>query len=451
MRQDRAMRLPRRLSAIVIAAGSLLAGCADDRSDVDDADAPGSNDDLAVVVTTTTVAAGAETAATAGTAPATTVTSAAATSTPATPAPTAPPTAPPTPPPPMGDPVVAFADVVSLDQPLDLAWRAGDPTLYVVEQGGRVVAVDTADEATNVVLDITALTNARGEQGLLGLAFAPAGHRAYVNYTDVAGDTVIAEYAVADDGTFDPTSQRVLLQVDQPYANHNGGDLEFGPDALLYIGLGDGGSGGDPERRALNTSTVLGKLLRIDPTPSGDLPYTVPADNPFVGVEGARPEIWSIGLRNPWKFTFDPVTRDLWIADVGQNQFEEIDYVPAPTDGSVAGRGLSFGWSAYEGTERYNDDQPADGHVAPVLTYAHGTTSCSISGGAPYRGASIPELSSGYVYSDYCSGSVSAFDVAGGRNVPLGETDPVTSIVAGPDQELYVISSDGPVRRIVPA
>jgi glucose/arabinose dehydrogenase len=443
------MGLPRRLSAIAIAVGSLATGCADDGSGAGDAGSSPGGDGRAVAVTSTTVASTTDTTA----ATSATVSQSGATSTPetpATPAPTAPSTVPPTAPPPMGDPVVALADVVSLDQPLDLAWRTGESTLYVVEQGGRIVAVDPAGGATNVVLDITDLTDARGEQGLLGLAFAPAGDRAYVNYVDDAGDTVIAEFTVAADGTFDRSSERVLLQVDQPYANHNGGDLEIGPDGLLYIGLGDGGSGGDPERRALNTSTLLGKLLRIDPTPSADLPYTVPADNPFVGVEGARPEIWSIGLRNPWKFTFDPVTRDLWIADVGQNAFEEIDDVQAPGDGTIAGRGLSFGWSAYEGTERYNDDQPADGHIAPVLTYPHGAE-CSISGGAPYRGAAIPELSSGFVYGDYCSGRVWAFDLAGGRNVLLAETGSVTSIIAGPDQELYVISSDGPVRRIVPA
>ena len=265
-----------------------------------------------------------------------------------------------------------------------------------------------------------------------------------MNYIDSNGDTVIAEFTVGADGTFDRDSERVLMVVDQPYANHNGGDLAFGPDGMLYIGLGDGGAGGDPERRALDVGTLLGKISRIDPTPSGDQPYTVPPDNPFVGTDGALGEIWSIGLRNPWKFTFDPVTHDLWIADVGQNQFEEVDFLAAPTDGSVAGRGVSFGWSAFEGDTRFNDDQPAEGHVPPVLTYSH-ADGCSISGGAPYRGAAIPDLWGGYVYSDYCAGTIWALDLAGARNLELGSVDSVTAVVAGPDQEIYVLSATGSV------
>ena len=350
-----------------------------------------------------------------------------------------------------GDPQVTFTEVVRLQQPLGLGIRPDDPTLYLVEQPGRVTGVDPGTGGTRVVLDITDLTEARGERGLLGLAFSPDGSLAHVNHTDAdTGATIVAEYTVTDDGTFDPTSRRVLLDIPQPYGNHNGGHVVTGPDGLLYIGMGDGGSGGDPERLALDLTTLQGKLLRIDPTPSADLPYTVPDDNPWVGADEALPEIFAIGLRNPWKFGFDPETDDLWIADVGQNRFEEINHVPAPSDGTVAGAGLSFGWSAFEGTERFNDDVDPDGHTDPVLTYDHSQGECSISGGAPYRGDAIPELVGGYVYSDFCSGRVFALDLAGGRNLLLGQLERVTAVLPGPDQELYVISANGPVHRIEP-
>jgi glucose/arabinose dehydrogenase len=434
----------------VLAIGFLLsaAGACDD-GDVD-------NEGSAVIATTTSTATVAGSSVLSSEAPDTADPSGSVPSTgtatatpPASSAPVTDPPAPARPSSDVGDPQVEFVTIADVDAPVDLAWRPGDPTLYVVGQAGLITAVDAASGGTRTVLDITDLTDAAGERGLLGLEFHPAGDRAYVNYIDGNGDTVISEFTVGSDGTFDRGTERVLLGVDQPYGNHNGGDLAIGPDGMLYIGLGDGGSGGDPERRALDVGTLLGKISRIDPTPSGDLPYTVPPDNPFVGTAGALGEIWSIGLRNPWKFTFDPVTRDLWIADVGQNQFEEVDLVAAPPDGSVAGRGLSFGWSAYEGNERFNDDQPADGHVAPVLTYPHGAE-CSISGGAPYRGAVIPDLWGGYVYGDYCSGRVRVLDLAGARNLPLGTVDGITAVVAGPDLELYVLSAGGSVNRIVP-
>ena len=350
-----------------------------------------------------------------------------------------------------GDPEVTFTEIVQLQQPLGLGIRPDDPTLYLVEQPGRVTGVDPGTGDTRVVLDITDLTVARGERGLLGLAFSPDGSLAHVNHTDAdTGATIVAEYTVTDDGMFDPASRRVLLDIPQPYTNHNGGHVVTGPDGLLYIGMGDGGSGGDPERLALDLTSLQGKLLRIDPTPSTDLPYTIPDDNPWVGADDALPEIFAIGLRNPWKFGFDPETDDLWIADVGQNRFEEINHVPAPTDGTVAGAGLSFGWSAFEGTERFNDDVDPDGHTDPVLTYDHSQGECSISGGAPYRGEAIPELVGGYVYSDFCSGRVFALDLAGGRNLLLGQLTSVTAVLPGPDQELYVISANGPVHRIDP-
>ena len=202
------------------------------------------------------------------------------------------------------EPAVTLTEVGIAEAPVDLAWREGDAGLYVVEQGGRILRL--ADGTLSTVLDATDLTDADGERGLLGLAFAPSGDLAYTNYTDLNGDTTILEYPVEDDGTFlTGDNARSIFVIEQPYPNHNGGDLTFGPDGLLYIGMGDGGSGGDPERRATDLSTPLGKLLRIDPTPSAGEPYTVPADNPFVGEDGADTRIWSTGLRNPWRFSFD--------------------------------------------------------------------------------------------------------------------------------------------------
>jgi glucose/arabinose dehydrogenase len=350
-----------------------------------------------------------------------------------------------------GDPDVVFTEVAVLEQPINLAVRHDDPTLYIAEQPGRITAVDRGTGETRTVLDVSDLTAARGERGLLGLSFSPDGSLAFTNHTDAGtGATVVSEYEVGPDGTFDRASQRILLEVAQPFGNHNGGHLVTGPDGLLYIGMGDGGSGGDPERFALDLTTLLGKLVRIDPSPSDDLPYTVPDDNPFVDVDGALPEIFAIGLRNPWKFGFDPATDDLWITDVGQNRVEEINYVPDPGDGSVAGAGLSFGWSAFEGTERFNDDVDPEGHTDPVLTYDHSQGECSISGGAPYRGEAIPQLVGGYVYSDFCSGRVFAFDLAGERTLVLGQLSSVTAVLPGPEQELYVISINGPVHRIDP-
>lgn len=352
----------------------------------------------------------------------------------------------------VGDPVVSAEIVGEFDQPIDLAVRAGDDALWIVEQSGRVVRAD--GDVRTTALDLSSRISTGGEQGLLGLAFAPDGDTAYVNFTDADGVTTIAEYPVADDATLVAASERLVLQVPQPYSNHNAGDLAFGPDGMLYIPLGDGGSGGDPDRNGSNPETLLGSLLRIDPAPSDGRPYTIPHDNPFAagpfagGIAGA-PEVWAWGLRNPWKIAFDPVTGDLWIPDVGQNEFEEINVVDA-ADGTAAGRGADFGWSAFEGTERFDDDVADSGRATtPVLTYSH-ADGCSISGGEPYRGASIPELAPAFVYSDYCSGTIWALDLAGGRNLTLLEGfDSVASVRAGPDGELYVLQRSGTVSRLV--
>ena len=257
---------------------------------------------------------------------------------------------------------------------------------------------------------------------------------------------------------FDPDSYREVLTVDQPFENHNGGQLAFGPDGLLYIGLGDGGSGGDPNRNALNLSTRLGKILRIDPASAGGEPFTTPADNPFVGTAGADPTIWSYGLRNPWRFSFDPVNGDLWIADVGQNQFEEIDHVAA-TGGVDAGKGANFGWSALEGDTPFNADQTAEGAVAPVYVYSHDAGGCSVSGGAVAPPEAVGGLAGWYVFGDYCTGEILALDPASvqagsgprPRVVTIGNMANLAAITAGVGGDLYAIANSGEIARFVPA
>jgi len=336
--------------------------------------------------------------------------------------------------------------------PVDLVWRDGDPALYVVDQPGVITRVVDGVSGP-AVLDISDLVSCCAEQGLLGLAFHPTESLAYVDYTNTDGDTVIAEFAVGAEGMFDDASRRTVMTISQPYENHNGGKIAFGPDGVLYIGMGDGGSGGDPERRAMDLGEPLGKLLRIDPRANGDQPYTVPADNPFVDVDGALPEIWSIGLRNPWRFNFDSATGDLWIGDVGQGDWEEVNVAHASDGG---GRGFNFGWSAFEGTHPYNSDQPTDGVTPPIYEYAHdGDDGCSISGGTVYRGDAIPSLRGWYLFGDYCSGKVWALsEVPDAAPIVLELTNAgsVSAIAAGPNGELYVLAyNSGSVLRIDPA
>lgn len=357
---------------------------------------------------------------------------------------------------PGADPAATLTPVVEASAPVDLAWRPEESALYVVEQGG-VVLRSAVGTGTTPVLDVSDLVTFQGEQGLLGLAFSPVADLAYINFTDVDGNTVIAEIPVSADGvTWDRDNMRTVLQIEQPYANHNGGDLLFGPDGMLYIPTGDGGDGGDPERRASDPNELLGKLLRIDPTPSGDVGYTIPSDNPFVGVEGTRGEIWSLGLRNPWRVSFDAETGDLWIADVGQNAVEEINVAPA-TDGLDAGKGLNFGWSGYEGDDVYNDDVIVDDHHAPIYTYEHAAGGCSISGGVRARGEGAGSLAGWYVFADYCTGVVTALEVVGegdamtaGRAVDLATSGGVTAVVSGFDGTVYVLSGEG-VLALTPA
>lgn len=343
-----------------------------------------------------------------------------------------------------------LTSVASVRGALDLAWRTGGDDLYVVGKGGEVDAVRNG--VASVVLSIPDEVSTGSEQGLLGLTFSLDGTTAYVDLTNPDGDTEIVEYAVSPDGTFDPGSRRLLLTIDQPYSNHNGGQVRIGRDGLLYIATGDGGSGGDPQRRAMDGGELLGKILRIDPRAQGGAPYGIPADNPFVGVDGARAELWSIGLRNPWRFSWDRATDDLWIADVGQGEWEEIDVAWADEGG---GRGANFGWSAFEGSHRFNTDQSDADVVAPIWEYEHGARGCSVSGGVRYRGAAIPALYGYYVYGDYCSGEIHAIEIrddrTAGVDVVLANVAGLSEIAQGPDGELYTSSVDaGMVTAIVP-
>jgi glucose/arabinose dehydrogenase len=359
--------------------------------------------------------------------------------------PVAPPSAGPTPSEPdLADARIRLVPVAELEQPVALAVRAGDDALYVAEKVGRVVAISPASDP-RVVLDLTNRVSLGSEQGLLGLAFSPNGRYLYVDFTDTEGDTHVAEFAFDDDGA-DPASERQVLFVEQPFSNHNGGALAFGTDGYLYVALGDGGSAGDPMGNAQSLSTLLGKLLRISPRPSAGEPYAIPADNPFVGREGARPEIWAYGLRNPWRFSFDAATGDLWIGDVGQSGWEEIDLEPAGSDG-----GSNFGWDRLEGTHPFEGGS-APGSIPPVFEYANGDGSCAVTGGYVYRGALIPALSGAYVFADYCRGRLEAFVLRNGRATKARMLGPRVEALAsfGEDArgELYVLSLAGTVSRI---
>jgi glucose/arabinose dehydrogenase len=340
---------------------------------------------------------------------------------------------------------IALEKVGTFENPVTIASRRGDQSLYVGERIGRVQRLQP-DGTVNIALDIANLVKAGNEQGLLGLTFTST--HAYVHYSNTDGDTTIDEFEVDAAGNLALDSRRHVLGQQQPYANHNGGQIEIGPDGYLYIGLGDGGAANDPERRADKLESLLGKILRIDPRPTSDAPYSVPADNPFVNRPNARPEIWHFGLRNPWRFSFDRFGA-LWIGDVGQGEIEEVDTVAANV------RGVNFGWSAFEGSKRFNEDVPIDAQAAePIHQYEHGDGTgkgCSVTGGYRYRGTAISGLEGAYVFADYCSVGIRAIDPANPQNnVELSPTgEHLTAFGQRDDGELYVASLDGPVYRLI--
>lgn len=329
-------------------------------------------------------------------------------------------------PPPQVPPAsVSFVPVVQgLALPVHIG-HAGDGSqrVFLVEQGGRILILDNGSLLPAPFLDIHDNVLSGGEQGLLGMAFPPdpasKGHF-YVNYTRAGdGSTVVSRFRVsADPNVADNGSETVLLTIDQPFSNHNGGQIAFGPDGYLYIGMGDGGGGGDPDNNGQDKGTLLGKLLRID-VESGAAPYGIPADNPFLSDNTARGEIWALGLRNPWRFSFDRDTGDLYLADVGQSNVEEIDFRPAGSGG-----GENYGWNVMEGNACFsNPSCSPGGFVLPVAVYDHGL-GCSVTGGYVYRGPSFPALRGFYLYGDFCSGRVWALRRAGAswENVLLSDT-----------------------------
>lgn len=348
---------------------------------------------------------------------------------------------------PTGQTVQATVSVTGFSSPLDVA-NAGDGSgrLFVVEQGGRIRVVRDGAILSPPFLDISDRITSGGERGLLGLTFHPdypADRRFFVDYTDRDGGTVIAQYTVsaADPNVADPASETILLHIEQPYSNHNGGAVEFGPDGMLYVAMGDGGSAGDPQGNGQNLDTLLAKILRIDvagPGPNG-APYRIPADNPFVATVGARPEIWLTGLRNPWRMRFDRSTGDLWIGDVGQGAWEEIDVARAGTSGQ------DYGWNRMEGFHCYEPSSGCDqtGLTLPITEYGH-DNGCAVIGGVVVRDARQGLLDGGYLFGDDCSDNLWLIDPAGDeqreptRVAQMGRS--LSSIGEGEDGTVYATS-----------
>jgi glucose/arabinose dehydrogenase len=345
---------------------------------------------------------------------------------------------------------VALTEVVQVSgMPVYLTAPPSDPRLFIVERAGRIRVVEDGQLLAAPFLDITDSVSGGGEQGLLSLAFHPdyatTGYL-YVYYTDVAGDSRIVRYQVsADRNVAAPGSAKVILTVSQPYPNHNGGLLVFGPGDMLFIGLGDGGSGGDPQNNGQDPSTLLGSLLRID-VDRGD-PYAIPQDNPFVGGADWREETWAYGLRNPWRFSFDDTAGMLYVADVGQNSREEVNATSAATGG------LNYGWRIMEGSSCFNSqDCTSNGLVLPVLEYVNGVDGCAVVGGYVYRGVELSSLGGTYFYSDNCAGWIRSFRLESGtateqKEWDVGDIGNVLSFGVDGFGELYVLSANRRVYR----
>ena len=353
-------------------------------------------------------------------------------------------------PPPNTDGIHLETVVTGLELPLFLTAPTNDQRLFVVEKTGRIRIVKDGALLPTPFLDLSGSVSDGGEQGLLSMAFHPnyaSNGFFYVDYTDRSGDTHVARYSVstADPDVANPASAKPILFVDQPFDNHNGGLLVFGGDGKLYVGLGDGGSGGDPQGNGQNLGVLLGKILRID-VDAGD-PYAIPPDNPFATRAGARGEIWAYGLRNPWRFNFDARSGLLYIADVGQSAWEEVNVVPSDEGGQ------NLGWNIMEGAHCYNASScDQSGLTLPVLEYSH-DDGCSITGGYVYRGTRVPSAVGLYFYSDYCTGFLRSFRYTGNAVTnettwDVGDIGNVQSFGEDAAGELYVLSTNGTVYRL---
>lgn len=353
--------------------------------------------------------------------------------------------------PPLDGIVEAQLQLSGLDQPIHLTAPPGDARLFIVEQAGLIRVATDGVLAAAPFLDISARVSSGGERGLLSMAFDPlfaSNRRFYVNFTDLDGNTRIERFVAnaSDASRADPGSAELILAITQPNGNHNGGHLLFGPDGMLYIPMGDGGGSGDPSGHGQNPATLLGALLRIDVR--GAAPYVVPRDNPYVGTAAARPEIWAIGLRNPWRIAIDPVTALLYIADVGEAEREEVNVRPLATPG------LNYGWNTMEGSRCFlSAGCSMAGMVPPTLEYTHDAGRCSITGGAVYRGSAMPSLRGHYFYADFCedgvrSARLGVTTVHNQRLWDIGAVGRIASFGVDGAGELYVLSRSGTVHRL---
>jgi glucose/arabinose dehydrogenase len=349
---------------------------------------------------------------------------------------------------------ITLAPIVTegLSRPLYLT-HAGDGRLFVVEKRGTVVIVEAGNLLAEPFLDIRDRVDAdSSERGLLSVAFHPdygENGRFFVNYTNRDGATVISSFTVTDDpNRADPASEIILLTIPQPYPNHNGGQLQFGPDGYLYVGMGDGGAGGDPHNHGQNAGTLLGALLRLDVDQQGNgANYGIPADNPYINDDSKRNEIWAIGVRNPWRFSFDRATQDFYMADVGQGEWEEVNFVAAGS-----GNGVNYGWNIMEGTHCYGrSDCDSTDLILPVYEYGHENGRCSVTGGYVYRGSQFPALNGLYFFGDYCSGDVWSLVTPNGATTLVYQSNmSLASFGEDVNGELYVVDMNGGVYQIQP-